>query len=169
MALLQWIQETLRCGFLDHAFTFITHLGDVGIVWILLGVVLLCRKTTRRWGWAVLFSLLFAYVIGDLIIKNIVQRPRPFTRAEVELLIPPPDSWSFPSGHSGSSFAAATALFLCSKKWGTPALVLAGLIAFSRMYLFVHYPTDVLCGILLGVLTAFAVCGWMNRKKAKTE
>lgn len=168
MSILMFIQENLRSGFTDAFFTFVTHLGDAGVVWILIGVGLLCSKKTRLWGWSLLFSLLFAYCIGDLVIKNIVQRSRPFTGLEIDLLIAAPTSFSFPSGHSGSSFASATALFLCNKKWGAAALVLAALIAFSRMYLFVHYPTDVLCGALLGVATAFAVHWWFFKRKKVT-
>lgn len=81
------------------------------------------------------------------VLKNLIQRPRPFTLLPgVSLLIPPPGSSSFPSGHTGSSFACAAAIFLLNRKWGVPALALAALIAFSRLYLSVHYPTDLLCG-----------------------
>lgn len=97
-------------------------------------------------------------------LKNLIQRPRPFTLLPgVSLLIPPPGSSSFPSGHTGSSFACAAAIFLLNRKWGVPALALAALIAFSRLYLSVHYPTDLLAGALLGVGSAL-LARWLCRR-----
>ena len=93
--------------------------------------VLLARKKTRRAGIFCGLSLLIAYVSGEVVLKNLIQRPRPFTLLPgVSLLTPPPGSSSFPSGHTGSSFACAAAIFLLNKKWGVPALALAALIAF---------------------------------------
>ena len=167
MSFLLFIQEHLRTGFGDLVFPIITRLGDAGFIWILIGLVLLCHPKTRCCGWTVLISILLAYVTGELLIKNIVQRPRPFTVENVELLIAAPSGFSFPSGHSGSSFAAAVSLFLYRRKLGSAAIVLAALIAFSRMYLFVHYPTDVLCGSLLGFASALLVSHLMRRREAR--
>ena len=114
-------------------------------------------------------AMLLGLLIGEVTIKNIVCRPRPFQELsrDIQLLIPPPSGWSFPSGHSCASFAAATAIFLRDKRWGTGALLLAALIAFSRVFLFVHYPTDVLAGSALGVACALVSSYGYGRIKMK--
>ena len=106
-----------------------------------------------------LLSMLAAFLVGEVFLKNVVDRPRPFQTypGAVQLLIQEPASWSFPSGHSAASFAAATVIFAYFRRWGAAALGLAALIAFSRVFLFVHYPTDVLAGAALGALCALGV------------
>ncbi len=164
---LAWIQNTMHNAFTDTVLPFITHLGDAGVLWITAAIVLLCFKKTRTTGWLVLITMLFTYLTGEVLLKNLIARPRPcHLFPEVPLLIPCPDSFSFPSGHSASSFTAAVMLVLRHKKaW--PALILAALIAFSRVFLFVHYPTDILAGAALG--TAFALLIYsIFRKKFNT-
>lgn len=155
--ILDFIQTHMRTPFLDSFFTRITHLGDAGTVWILIAVILLFTKKYRKAGIGMLIVMLIANIIGDQIIKPLVGRARPFTYRDIQLLIPPPGRFSFPSGHTASSFGAAVFLYLYDKKLGTPAFILAALIAFSRLYLYVHYPTDVLGGILLGTVCAVFV------------
>lgn len=157
LQILDFIQTHMRSPFLDTFFTRITHLGDAGTIWILIAVILLFTKKYRKAGLGMLIVMLTANIIGDQIIKPLVGRARPFTHRDMELLIPLPGRYSFPSGHSASSFGAAVFLYLHNKKLGIPAFVLAALIAFSRMYLYVHYPTDVLGGILLGTVCAVFV------------
>ena len=154
-AVMAWIQENLHNAVTDTVLPLITHLGDAGLFWIASAVVLLFFKKTRKTGALALITMLLTYVTGELVLKNLIARPRPcHLFPEVPLLIPPPDSFSFPSGHSASSFTAAVMLTLRHKKaW--PALILAALIAFSRVFLFVHFPTDIIAGAALG--TAFAV------------
>ncbi len=131
-----------------------------GFLWILLGAILLCIPRERKTGAAVLMVLLASYLVGNLLLKNIVMRPRPFVEfPKVSLLLPAPSGYSFPSGHALSSFAAAAAVFRYHKKWGTAALFIAAFIAFSRLALFVHYPTDVLAGALLGVSLSWLLLG----------
>ncbi|MBE7056502.1 MAG: phosphatase PAP2 family protein [Ruminococcaceae bacterium] len=143
--------QTIKNPILDTIMLVITHLGDAGILWILTGVALLFFKKYRKNGLIVLFSLLAGLLITNIVLKNAVARIRPCDlNATVELLIERPHDWSFPSGHTTSSFAAATALLYTNKKIGVPALILAILIAFSRMYLYVHFPTDILAGIIIG-------------------
>lgn len=143
---------------LDKIMIFITTLGNGGFFWIGMGLVLAILPKTRKCGICMLLSMALTFVVGNLILKNLVARPRPFTIAtEVALKIPRPGEYSFPSGHTMNSFTAAVSIFLFYKRPGVAALVLAGLIAFSRMYLFVHYPTDILGGILLGTLDAFLI------------
>lgn len=164
LSIVRWIAEHLRGPLFDTVMPYITALGDSGFLWAMICLVLLARKKTRRAGIFCGLALLLAYVSGEVVLKNIIQRPRPFTLLpDVALLIPPPRSFSFPSGHAGSSFAGATAIYLQNKKWGVPTLVLALLIAFSRLYLSVHYLTDLLAGALLGVGCAF-LARWLCRR-----
>ncbi|MCH5265433.1 MAG: phosphatase PAP2 family protein [Lachnospiraceae bacterium] len=129
-----------------------TTLGEGGAVWVLIGILLLLKKETRKTGAVVLFSLLLCMITGNLILKNLVARPRPCWRnPEVEMLLAIPKDYSFPSGHTMSSFAAATGIFMWNKRLGLVAAAGALLIAVSRMYFYVHYPTDILAGLLLGI------------------
>ncbi|MBE7032302.1 MAG: phosphatase PAP2 family protein [Ruminococcaceae bacterium] len=147
--ILNLIQDIFGCGFLDFLMPKITALGNAGIIWILVGLVLLCTKKYRRGGVFLLVGLLLGLIFGNVILKNLIARPRPCWIYDVPLLIPNPTDFSFPSGHTLSSFISAFVLMRINRKFGIPALVLAILIAFSRMYLFVHFPTDILGGIVL--------------------
>ena len=149
--ILNMTQEYLRCGVLDTVMPWITALGNAGIFWIVISVVLLCIKRYRRYGVMMLCALAVTTLLGEITIKNIVERMRPFhAHAPFDLLISPPKGYSFPSGHSAASFSAATVLCFLDKKAGIAGLALAALIGFSRIYLYVHYPSDVLAGIFLG-------------------
>ena len=155
---------------LDQIMLFITSLGDAGWFWIAIGVVCLIFKKHRKMGLQLLLSMLGTLILGNLIIKNLVARPRPCDiDAAVTLLISRPHGHSFPSGHSINSMAAAVALFLNNKKIGVPAIIIAALIGFSRLYLFVHFPTDVLAGFVIAVLVAIGVdwgfCQYKIRKE----
>ncbi len=157
LEILHAIQQ-IHAPWLDSVMIFITTLGDEGIFWISVAVLMLIFKKTRKCGVCILLSMGICLIIGNFGLKNIIARPRPFLEApSVVLKIPTPGEFSFPSGHTMHGFTAATAIFLNFKKPGIAALILAALIAFSRMYLFVHYPTDILGGILLGVLVAVFV------------
>lgn len=132
LSILDWIQAHLRCGFLDHAVPAVTMLGEAGWIWILLAVVLLARKSTRKLGAAVAISLVLDLILCNLLLKPIVARPRPFTfRPELTLLVKAPRDFSFPSGHTAASFAAASALLFSKHKSWIPAMVLAAAIALS--------------------------------------
>ena len=154
--ILLFIQEYIRNPILNPIVVFITSLGDEGLIWIAATVLLLIPKKTRKIGVMSGLALLGSLIINNNIIKNIVARPRPYTRLEdLTILIPKPGEYSFPSGHTSSSFAAGVVFFRnLPKKWGVPALVLAILIGLSRMYVGVHYPTDVLAGMIVGTLLA---------------
>lgn len=153
---LDWIAQHLHTVFLDTVMPAISRLSDRGEIWIFLGVLLILfgrKKQTWGIGVQVLAALLLSLLLCNLFLKNAVGRVRPFMiRDTVELLIRAPMDPSFPSGHSSASFAAASVLVLTRWKGRWAALVLAALIAFSRLYLYVHFPTDVLAGILVGVL-----------------
>ena len=156
--LLDQIQQHLANDFLNALVPRISSLGDAGLISIALSILLLLFPKTRKAGLASGIALLFMLITGNMILKPLVARLRPFTvNTAVELLIPPPTDFSFPSGHTYASFASASAIFRNNRKIGIPALILASLIAFSRLYLYVHYPTDVLFGILFGILA-----GWIG-------
>lgn len=154
------IQQHCHNTVADTLFPIITYLGESGIFWIAVSLVLVCMKNTRRCGICMLAALALGFISGELILKNIVCRPRPFMSFPdyTALLITKPSGWSFPSGHSCSSFAVATALFIHNKRLGLPALILAALIAFSRVFLFVHWPSDIIAGAALGVASAVLIC-----------
>ena len=151
--MLNFIRDNLSNPVMDKIMIFITTLGDKGIIWIIIGIILLSMKKYRKVGFTLLIALLVNALIGEGILKNIVQRPRAFiTYPDISIIINPPSSFSFPSGHTASSFAAATVLGYYFKGWRYILYIFASLIAFSRLYLFVHYPSDIIFGILLGVI-----------------
>lgn len=157
MSFLLFLQE-LHNPVLDFFFMNLTHLGDAGVLWIIAGVILLCIKKYRKQGFLLLFSLLCCLLIGNIFLKNVIARERPcWVNTDILLLIPNPKDFSFPSGHSMVGFAGALSVWYADKKWGVAALVLAGTIAFSRLYLFVHYPSDVVIGSVIGLLVAFLI------------
>ena len=154
--------EKLWNPVLDVIMTFITYLGDDGVFWIILALCLLIPKKTRKYGIYIAVGIAFAALINNICLKEIIQRPRPFNfdgwpeAFKYPALVAKPDSWSFPSGHTSSSFGAAFPILLkCKKKYGIPAIILAFLIGISRIYVHVHYPTDVIAAILVGILAGF--------------
>ena len=151
---LNWLQ-TIHNPILDRLMVGITYLGSGGILWIIIAVLLLLNKKYRTWGIVVAASLIGCLLIGNLTLKPLIARVRPYEIAGfTELLIGKLSDYSFPSGHTQASFAAATVLFVMNKKWGIGALLIAALIAFSRLYLYVHFPTDVFAGFVIGVVIA---------------
>lgn len=156
--------QALHTPWLDKCMKAISGLGDKGFIWILAGVVLLGFKRTRPMGLCVLLSLAAGLLFGNVIIKNLAARSRPcWIDGSVLLLIENPADYSFPSGHTLAAFESAVSVWLYNRKWGFGVLVLAVLMGFSRMYLFVHFPTDVLAGMTLGAVIAWAV-HWLVEK-----
>ena len=152
-SVLTWIITHLRETWLTPIVTFVTSLGNAGAIWILLSLILLIRPKTRRCGLAMLAALLLGVLVGNLALKNIIARPRPFAAyTDIVPLVIPMDPYSFPSGHTLSSFCAATACFAYHRKAGAACSILALLIGLSRLYIGVHYPTDVLGGMVLGII-----------------
>ena len=150
-----YVLQGIRTPFLDKIMALLSTLGNAGLLWIVIAVVLCISKKYRRGGMQMLSAELLGFIVGNLIIKNLVNRLRPFQIDETVSLIGmiPIDS-SCPSGHTLNGITAAVTLMFIDKRMGIPALVLAILIAFSRMYNFMHFPTDVLAGALLGVVSA---------------
>ena len=156
--ILLFIQEYIRTSFLTPFVIFITSLGNAGIFWIVLSVLLLIPKKTRKIGCLGILGLLGSLLVNNLLLKNLVARIRPYDAfASLTPLVAKPIDYSFPSGHTGSSFAAACAMYRSLPKWaGISLLLLAVLIGLSRLYVGVHYPSDVLAGMLTGILSGCA-------------
>ncbi|GAA0695106.1 phosphatase PAP2 family protein [Clostridium cadaveris] len=155
-SILDFIQNHLRNGVLDWLMTKISMLGNAGVIWIVISIVLLSIKKYRKCGITLVIGLLLGLLIGNIILKPLVARPRPcWINSDIALLIASPKDFSFPSGHTLSSFIAAIILLKEDKKFGYVAMILAILIAFSRMYLYVHFPSDILAGVVLAILIGF--------------
>lgn len=163
-AILDWIHENLTCRALDVFFSFITHFGDAGLFWIGVGIVMLFVKRFRKAGICLLIAISLGFLVSNLILKPWVARTRPYDiNTAIQLLISRPSDFSFPSGHTTASIASALAIFYHHKKIGSGALVLAVLIALSRLYLYVHFPTDVIVGALVGTLASIAAWALVNK------
>lgn len=165
MVILDLIQSNIRTGFMDAIMPFITQLGDAGLIWIILSIGLIIPKKTRKIGFVMIIALILNGIICNIILKPMLARIRPFdVNTAIKLLINKPRDFSFPSGHTSASFTAASVLFFRKSKLFVPSLVLAFLISFSRLYLYVHYPSDVLAGLVLGVL-----CGYMGHRAVASK
>lgn len=154
LQILNFIQTYIRHPILDHIMRFITSLGNFGIIWLMIGIILIMKKHYKS-AFILFLALMIGVMICNGLLKNLFQMPRPFEfNSSIELLIPKPLDYSFPSGHTGSSFAAFYVLFLRKEKSWQFSLVFAILMAFSRMYLYVHFPMDIIGGIIVGMLSA---------------
>lgn len=172
--MLLYIQEHLRADIWSPVWTLVTALGDGGFIWILISALLLIPRRTREIGIASLLSMGLCFVCSNLLLKNLFARVRPFDAVEgLIALIPHPSDYSFPSGHTTASFACALVLLrTLPKRYGVAALILAVMIAFSRLYVGVHYPSDILGGFavaLAGSTLALFLCkkrllraGWVR-------
>ena len=161
-AVLDYIQEHIRCVFLDWLMPKVTMLGNGGILCIALTVLFMLLRSRRKCGFSLAAGLFLSGLVGNLMLKNIVARDRPcWINDSVDMLIRIPRDYSFPSGHTMLCFTVAVVLFCYDRKIGIPAIIAAAAVGFSRLYLYVHFPTDVfagmLIGILLGILASFTV------------
>lgn len=153
LEILYSIQKYLKCDFMDSFMVFITRLGNRALVWIAISILLILTKKYRKLGLYALLALVLVSLLGESVLKNVVGRVRPFESIDgIELLIKKPKSFSFPSGHTAIAFTMAGVLGHGLKKVRIPLYILAILIAFSRLYLFVHNPTDIIGGIALGFI-----------------
>jgi len=167
-AILLYIQNHIRADFMDSFWKAVTFLGNGGWFWIVLAVLLLFMAGTRRAGFCALLAMAMGFLITNLLLKNLVGRIRPYdVISGLVPLIGRQSDASFPSGHACASFASAFVyLRTAPKKWGIAALVLAVLISFSRLYVGVHYPSDVIAGMLAGILSGWTVLTLYKRKTA---
>lgn len=168
---LLWIQDFFCFSWLNPVMLGITKLGDMGFVWLVIIAYLAFYKKDRQAAFAMLVALGLTVLVGNVVIKNIVARARPFeVYPYIDLLLTAPKDYSFPSGHTASSFAVAAIIQYFYPKQAKYAWVLACLIAFSRMFLFVHFPTDILGGIVLGLACGYFTMmlhqnGWLMKKE----
>ena len=160
LSIMMFVQEHLRSAIGNAVMVFITHLGDGGWLWIAIGVLLLLFKKTRVAGFSVLISLAINALFTNVTLKDLIARPRPFHVSDAIMpLIAHPSSFSFPSGHTSGSLTAAFALYkTMPRKVGVPAVILAALIGVSRIYVGVHYPTDVLGGLAVAIVSSIWGC-----------
>ena len=175
--ILLYIQEYLRNDLLTPFMVFLTHTGDYGILCIAVSFILILLRKTRCLGHVIAFSIAIESIITNLLLKNLIARTRPYeVIEELELLIGEQPDFSFPSGHAGVTFALAGAM-LFAFMYGVKGfeknkrnslivllvLIYALLLAFSRLFVGVHYPTDVLGGMLIGLLSGL-VGYWLEKK-----
>ena len=168
-SILHWIRDVLTWLFLDFLMPKLTLLSNGGAVWLLAAGGLLCTKKYRRQGLLLLGGLAVGVLVGNVCLKNLIARPRPcWLDSSVRLLIADPTDYSFPSGHTLSSVIGATILTKTDRRFGYAAIPLAALIAFSRLYLYVHFPSDVLAaavlGVMIGELAFYADRRWTERR-----
>ncbi len=158
LAFLEFIQNYIHNPINDKFFSLFTFLGDKGVIWIFISLLLITNKKYRKVGIMTFLALILATILGEGLMKNLFQRPRPFIDYPMyELIISRPSGYSFPSGHTTSSFAAAGVLSKNFKKYQSIFWILAFLISISRLYLLVHYPSDVIVGIFLGLFCSLIV------------
>lgn len=163
LAVLDWIQLHLRCGFFDWLMPFVSGLSNHGEIWILFAAILLLIRQQRKYGVSTACALTLDLTACNIVLKPLVGRIRPFAfRPDLSLLVPPSGDASFPSGHTAAAFAVVFALKTAGSPLWRPVLALSAATAFSRLYLYVHWPTDILGGILLG-----AAVGWAGAKLAE--
>lgn len=156
---LDWIYENLRSKKLDPIMRFLSFTGNIDIIWFVAAFLLYVTKVSPEATFCILLALIASALLGNIILKRVLRRERPFVcRDDRNTLIEPPSDFSFPSGHTFSSFAAATAIMMNAPKLGIIAMIYAGGIAFSRLYLYVHYLSDVVFSVLFGVGTGLLVC-----------
>lgn len=168
-SILYYIYENWHNAFTNGLFVAISSISNGGFIWIALGIAMLFSRKWRPTGIIMLLSLGLSAVIGSVILKNIFCRLRPFVAdPSLEMLIGLPGGYySFPSGHSTAAGAGAAAVFLRHKGYGAAAVAYALLVALSRVFLVVHYPTDVLCGLALGALCSILLCKFALPKLEK--
>ncbi len=169
--ILLWIQEYLRSDWLTPIFIFITDLGKAGFIWILISLGLMVSKKHQKTGIMCAVALILFWIVNNLILKNLVARPRPYdVIPQLIPLVPRLHDFSFPSGHTASSFAVTTVIFnRLSKQFGVLALVLAILIGLSRLYVGVHYPTDVIFAVFEGIVIGCIGMKIVNNSLNKTN
>lgn len=156
----KWINGSLHNSFFDGLMPLVSYAGQGGIIWIVLGVLFFAfsHRTMKNAALLMLLALLASYLLDEELLKNIFRRPRPFeTLTGINLLVLPPHSYSFPSGHTANAFAAGLVLARKIPSIACPVLALAFVMAFSRVYVGVHYPLDILVGAFVGAACALIV------------
>lgn len=165
--IMKYVHNLLQNDFMDFFMTAISVIGNGGAVWIVLTLILLSIKKYRRLGLKMTVGLIAGLILGNIVLKNLIARPRPcWIFDNIDMLIAIPKDFSFPSGHTLASFTSAFILLAEHKRMGVPALIVAILMAFSRMYLFVHFPTDIIGGVILSGIICVVVKIFIKEKNA---
>ena len=160
--------QRIQVPVVNQIMMFFSAIGNAGIVWIILALILVMRRKTRNYGIIILIALLITAILGEGVLKNIIKRNRPFvTLSNLKLLITPPASYSFPSGHTASSFAVFGVFYFLNMRYKWVVFLTAFLIAFSRMYLGVHYFSDIIGGVILGLGVSYVVCSYYKKNSDK--
>jgi undecaprenyl-diphosphatase len=148
------IEKYVHNKYLDIIMPVVTFTGNLGIVWAMIAIALIIDKPYRVIGDSIILTLIIGTIVGEGIVKHIVRRIRPCNKQGCisQLSLLKPISYSFPSGHTLSSFAAAEMLSIYFTEYRFVFMSMAFLIALSRLYLYVHYPTDVIAGFIIGIL-----------------
>lgn len=154
-AIILWIRDHMSCMFLDGIMKGVSTLGNHGFIWILFAILMMAWGFRKKNGWCrcgffLILALLGSALIVNLTLKPNVARVRPYVTLGLDIIVPPLADFSFPSGHTSAAFAAVPVFFAVGRKWGAVMLLFACVMAFSRLYLAVHYPTDILAGALIG-------------------
>ncbi len=156
--ILDFIQTHVRCDFGDIVMPYITNLGSGGVFWIVISLLFFINPKTRKCGMAILVGLILSVIFGNILLKPIFARERPcWINPNIDMLVQVPRDYSFPSGHTMSSFICAFIIWFENKRYGRLMLIIAALIGFSRLYLYVHFPSDVLGGIVFAAILAYLV------------
>lgn len=151
-SILDYIQQHLRCNILDAIMPLITLFGEYGIWWICVTLMFIALRTRRSCGLTLAAGIVICALLGNVLLKNIIARDRPcWINESIDMLVKVPHDYSFPSGHTMISFTCAVILVFFDKKLGIPAIILAAAVGCSRMYLYVHFPTDVFAGMIIGI------------------
>lgn len=160
-----FLQDYVRTPVLTYILKFFTALGNAGMISILACLIMLAIKKSRQPGITASISLIINTLAVNVILKPLVARVRPYDAFQsLTILVNPESDYSFPSGHSAAVFSVAFVMFLCMpKKYGVPAMIISSVIAFSRLYVGVHYPSDVIAGILIGCASA-VIAKYLCRK-----
>lgn len=161
--ILHWIQNTLQCGIMDFLMPKITMIGSGGVIWIAAAVAMMVSKKYRKYGIAMFAALTIGFLVGNVCLKHLVARSRPCWLESVSLLVKKPTDYSFPSGHTLISVISAIVLTAANRKFGFLAIPLAVLIAFSRLYLYVHFPSDVLAAAVMGIVIGTVAVWWVKQ------
>lgn len=161
--------QQFQTPILDVFFKYFTQLGNHGELWIVTIIILLCFKSTRKIGILAAIALIVEFILVDFTIKPLIMRLRPFQIHNYSLIIPAPSGYSFPSGHTASSFAVAGVLWFTHCRFRKTALLAASLMALSRLYLMVHWPSDVLFGLIIGLSLAYIVVKIESRLNNNTK